>query len=121
VPNLELVFAAGTSLSDKYEEGLALVYKSLFGTIIKLREYYFLKSLGKEPETICAVEKTAVVNYLDHMYVMVERILSRACELELITQAELQSIQEESRKVACLAYVKTSQCQYFRKGASASL
>jgi len=99
-PNLELVFAAGTSPPDKYEEeGLALVYKSLFGTNIKLREYYFLKSLGKEPKTICAVEKTAVVNYLDHMSVLVERILSRASELELITQAELQNIQEESRKV----------------------
>jgi hypothetical protein len=101
MPSLELVFAAGTSPPDKYEvDGLALVYKSLLGTSMKLREYYFLKSHGKEPKTTCTVEKTEVVEYLDHMHVLLERVLSRACELGLVTRIEVQSIQESSGKAA---------------------
>jgi len=100
MPSMELVFAAGTSPPDKYEgEGLALVYKSLLGAYIKLREYYFLKSLGKEPKTTCTVEKTGVINYLDRIFVLLERVLARACELELITKEELQSVQENSRRI----------------------
>jgi hypothetical protein len=101
MPSMELVFAAGTSPPDKYEEeGLALVYKSLMGAYIKLREYYFLKSLGKEPKTTCTVERTRVVEYLDHISVLLERVLARACELGLVMQSDLQSIQESSRRIA---------------------
>lgn len=100
-PSLERAFAGGTSPPDKYEEGsLALVYKSLLGASIKLREYYFLKSHGKEPKTTCTVEKTTVVDYLDHIAVLLERALTRACELGLATQAELQGAQEDSKKAA---------------------
>jgi hypothetical protein len=96
-PSLELAFAAGTSPPDKYEEGgLAQVYKSLLGAYIRLREYYFLKSHGRELKTICTVSKTEVVDYIDHMSVLLERVLTRACELGLITQADVQSIQESS-------------------------
>jgi hypothetical protein len=101
VPSLKLIFVAGTSPPDKYEEnGLALVYKSLFGTSLKLREYYFLESLGKDLKTACTVEKTNIINYLDHMSVLFERILSHACKLQLVTEAELQKVQEISNKSA---------------------
>jgi hypothetical protein len=100
-PSLECAFAGGTSPPDKYEEGgLALVYRSLLGASVKLREYYFLKSLGKEPKTTCTVERTTVVDYLDHMAVLLERALARACELGLVTQAELQGAQGDSKKAA---------------------
>jgi hypothetical protein len=101
MPSLELVFAGGTSPPDNYEEGgLASVYNSLLGTSIKLREYYFLKLLGKEPKTICTVKKTEVVDYLDHIHVLLERVFSRACELGLVTQTEVQGVQENSGKAA---------------------
>jgi hypothetical protein len=62
IPSLEQVFVGGTSPPEKYEEdSLALAYKELLGTSIKLREYYFLKQLGKEPKTPCTVEPTPIV------------------------------------------------------------
>jgi hypothetical protein len=100
MPSIELAFVAGTSPLGNYgEDGLARVYLSLLGTSIKLREYYFLKSLGKEPKTACKVEKTEVVNYLDHMSVLLERVLSRARESGLVMKTEVQSLQESSRRV----------------------
>jgi hypothetical protein len=97
-PELELMFVAGTSPPDKYEEGgLALIYKSLLGTSIKLREYYFLKSLNKEPKTLCNVERSRVVDYLDHILVLLERALQRACELNLLTYMDIQIAQERSK------------------------
>jgi hypothetical protein len=98
MPELELVFVAGTSPPDKYDEGgLALIYKSLLGTSIKLREYYFLKSLSKEPKTLCNVERAQVVDYLDHILVLLERALQRACELKLLTHMDVQTAQEKSK------------------------
>jgi hypothetical protein len=99
VPSLEQVFVGGSSPPEKYEEdSLALAYKRLFGTSIKLREYYFLKQHGKEPKTPCTVEPTPVVSYVDHISVLLERILARACKLNLLTQSDVQNIRESSRE-----------------------
>jgi hypothetical protein len=98
IPSLEQVFVGGTSPPEKYEEdSLALAYKELLGTSIKLREYYFLKQLGKEPKTPCTVEPTLIVSYVDHISVLLERVLARACELNLLTQSDVQNIRESSR------------------------
>jgi hypothetical protein len=98
IPSLEQVFVGGTSPPEKYEEdSLALAYKELLGTSIKLREYYFLKQLGKEPKTPCTVEPTPIVSYVDHISVLLERVLARACELNLLTQSDVQNIRESSR------------------------
>jgi len=97
MPSLELIFVGGTSPPDRYEEGsLALIYKHLLGTSIKLREYYFLKQHGKEPKTPCAVERTTVVDYLDHVHTLLECVVARALELRLLVQDEIQKIQESS-------------------------
>jgi hypothetical protein len=98
-PSLEQVFVGGTSPPEEYgEDSLALAYKRLFGTSIKLREYYFLKQLGKEPKTPCIVEPTPVVGYVDHISVLLERVLARACELNLLTQSDVQDTRESSRE-----------------------
>ena len=100
-PELEFLFAGGTSPPDKYEEGsLALIYKSLLGASVNLREYYFLKVHGKEPKTICTISKTDLLNYVDHLSVLLRRVLDRACETGLITQAEVRNAQEDSEKAA---------------------
>jgi len=100
-PSLELAFAGGTSLPDRYEEdSLALAYKELLGASVNLREYYFLKQLGKEPKTPCRVEKTLPVSYADRIAVLLERALTRAGELGLIAQSELQSAGESSARAA---------------------
>jgi hypothetical protein len=97
VPSLEQVFVGGTSPPEKYEEdSLALAYKELLGTSIKLREYYFLKQHGKEPKTPCTVEPTPIVGYVDHISVLLERVLARACELNLLAQSDVQNIRESS-------------------------
>ena len=97
-PSLEQVFVGGTSPPDKYEEGsLAMVYKKLFGTSVKLREYYFLKKLDKEPRTPCSVEKTIVIDYVDHIATLLERAIARACELGLLAHSEVQSAREGSK------------------------
>ena len=97
IPSLELVFVGGTSPPDRYEEGsLALIYKYLLGTSIKLREYYFLKQHGKEPKTPCTAERTRVVDYIDHIHTLLERVVARALELGLLTQDDIQKIQESS-------------------------
>ena len=97
IPSLELVFVGGTSPPDRYEEGsLALIYRYLLGTSIKLREYYFLKQHGKEPKTPCTVERTRVVDYIDHVHTLLERAVARALEFGLLAQDDIQKIQESS-------------------------
>ena len=98
-PSLEQAFVGGTSPPDKYEEsGLALIYKKLLGASVNLREYYFLKKLGKEPKTPCNVESTNVVNYADHVAVLLERVLARACDLGLLEKSSLQEALESCRR-----------------------
>ena len=100
-PSLELAFAGGTSPPGRYEEdSLASAYKELLGASVNLREYYFLKRLGKEPRTLCAVEKTLPVSYAERVSVLLERALTHAGELGLITQSELQSARESSARAA---------------------
>ena len=100
-PSLEQVFVGGTSPPEEYgEDSLALAYKRLFGTSIKLREYYFLKQHGKEPKTPCTVEPTPIVGYVDHISVLLERVLARACELNLLGQSDVQNTRESSREAA---------------------
>jgi hypothetical protein len=100
-PSLEQIFVSGTSPPDKYEEdGLAFIYNRLLGTSVKLREYYFLKKLGKEPKTPCIVEKTDIVDYIDHISVLLERVVAHACEIGLLTQLEVQNAQESSKMSA---------------------
>jgi hypothetical protein len=98
-PSLEMAFAGGTSPPDRYEEdSLALAYKELLGASVNLREYHFLKRLGKEPKTPCRVERTLLVNYVDHILVLLERALMRTGELGLIAQSGLQSARESSAR-----------------------
>jgi hypothetical protein len=98
-PSLEQAFVGGTSPPDKYEKnGLAWIYKMLLGASVNLREYYFLKKLGKEPRTPCSVESTGVVNYADHIAVLLERTLARACELDLLAKSSLQEALENSKR-----------------------
>lgn len=100
-PKIEFIFVAGTSPPDKYEaDGLAYIYKELLGTSIKLREYYFLKSHGKEPRTTCKVEKTYIVEYIGRVSPLLERVLNRAYELGLLATSEIQNAQENSWKRA---------------------
>jgi hypothetical protein len=97
VPSLELVFVGGTSPPDRYEErGLALVYKYLLGTSIKLREYYFLRQHGKEPKTPCVVDRTPVVDYVDHIHTLLERVVAHTLELGLLTQDDVRRVRESS-------------------------
>jgi|GEM_PF-1195181 len=101
VPELELMFVAGTSPPNKYEEdSLALIYKSLLGASISLREYYFLKSLNKEPKTLCRVERTSFISYIDHIHVMLERVLKKASELRLLRDSDLQTAEKKSRDIS---------------------
>jgi hypothetical protein len=97
--SLEQAFVGGTSPPDKYEEnGLAWIYKKLLGASVNLRDYYFLKKLGKEPKTLCNVESTNVVNYVAHIAVLLERALTRVCDLDLLAKSSLQDALESSRK-----------------------
>jgi len=97
VPSLELVFVGGTSPPERYEErGLALVYKYLLGTSIKLREYYFLRQHGKEPKTPCVVDRTPIVDYLDHIHALLKRVVEHTLELGLLTQDDVRRVQESS-------------------------
>lgn len=99
IPSIEFIFVGGTSPPENYEENsLAQIYCLLLGAWIKLREYYFLKSLKKEPKTPCIVDKTKVIDYIDHIFVLLERALTRAYELGLIKQADIQKIQENSKR-----------------------
>jgi hypothetical protein len=98
-PSLEQAFVGGTSPPDKYEEnGLAWIYKKLLGASVNLREYYFLKKLGKEPKTPCNVESTNVVNYADHVALLLERVLARACDLGLLEKSSLQEALESCKR-----------------------
>jgi hypothetical protein len=92
MPSLELVFADTSCRAFP-------VYRWLLGAYIGLRKYHFLKSLGKKPRITCRMQKTEVVKYLERISVLLERVLARACELRLVTQTELQSIQEVSKRV----------------------
>lgn len=98
---LEYVFVGGTAPPDKYEEGgLAQIYKALLGTSVNLREYYFLKAHGKEPETVCTISETLLVTYVDHISVLLKRVVERAYEFGLISQAEIQNAEESSKRIA---------------------
>jgi hypothetical protein len=97
VPSLELVFVGGTSPPDRYEErGLALICNYLLGTSIKLREYYFLRQHGKEPKTPCVVDRTPIVDYVDHIHALLERVVAHTLELGLLTQDDVRRVRESS-------------------------
>ena len=98
IPTLEYVFVGGTSPPDVYKEGsLALIYKRLLGTSVKLREYYFLKSHGKEPKTPCNVEVTRIILYIDHVRELLERVLTHARNLGLVEERDIQDAIKNSR------------------------
>ena len=100
-PTLEYIFVGGTSPPDKYEEdSLAKIYNSLLGTSISLREYYFLKAHGKEPKTLCTVSKTAIIEYIEHISVLLERVVNHVHDIGLISQIELQSVRENSKRIS---------------------
>jgi hypothetical protein len=46
------------------------------------------------------MRRTEVVEYLDRISVLLERVLVRACGLGLVMQEELQRVQEDSRRIA---------------------
>ncbi len=98
IPTLEYVFVGGTSPPDEYKkDSLALIYKRLLGTSVKLREYYFLKSHGKEPKTLCNVEVTKIILYIDHVRELLERVLTHARNLGLVEERDIQDAIKNSR------------------------
>ena len=98
--SLELIFAGGTTPPDKYEErSLARIYNELLGTKINLREYHFLRSLGKEPSIICTVRQTIIIKYLEQIAMLLERTLKHACELKLISFNELQRAKKIAKDI----------------------
>jgi hypothetical protein len=98
IPTLEYVFVGGTSPPDEYKkDSLALIYKRLLGTSVKLREYYFLKSHGKEPKTPCNVEVTIIILYIDHIRELLERVLTHARNLGLVEERDIQDAIKNSR------------------------
>jgi hypothetical protein len=98
IPTLEYVFVGGTSPPDEYKkDSLALIYKRLLGTSVKLREYYFLKSHGKEPKTPCNVEVTKIILYIDHIRELLERVLTHARNLGLVEERDIQDAIKNSR------------------------
>jgi len=98
IPTLEYVFVGGTSPPDEYKkDSLALIYKRLLGTSVKLREYYFLKSHGKEPKTLCNVEVTKIILYIDHIRELLERVLTHARNLGLVEERDIQDAIKNSR------------------------
>jgi len=98
IPTLEYVFVGGTSPPDKYkEDSLALIYKRLLGTSVKLREYYFLKSHGKEPKTPCNVEVTEIMIYIDHVLELLKSVLTHARNLGLVEERDIQDAIKNSR------------------------
>lgn len=100
-PEVELIFVGGTSPPDIYEENsLAYVYYRLLGANVKLREYYFLRKLGKEPKTICNVVRTRIVTYLDHISTLLERAIAYTCKQGLIAESEFQKVREEADRSA---------------------
>jgi hypothetical protein len=98
MPTLEYVFVGGTSPPDKYkEDSLASIYKRLLGTSVKLREYYFLKSHGKEPKTPCEVEVTWIMRYIDHIRELLKRVLTHARNLGLVEERDIQDAIKNSK------------------------
>jgi hypothetical protein len=98
IPTLEYVFVGGTSPPDEYKkDSLALIYRRLLGTSVKLREYYFLKSHGKEPKTLCNVEVTKIILYIDHIRELLERVLTHARNLGLVEERDIQDAIKNSR------------------------
>jgi len=88
IPSLEQAFVGGTSPPRKYEEdGLARIYKELLGARANLREYYFLKKLGKEPKIPCKVEPTGIVSYIERISVLLERVVTQARDFGLLSQS----------------------------------
>jgi len=79
IPNLELALVGGTSPSGKYEENsLALAFKDLLGASVNLREYYFLRQIGKEPKTPIEVKRVLPISYADRISILLDRTLTRA-------------------------------------------
>ena len=100
-PEVEYIYVGGTSPPDKYEEdGLAYMYNRLLGTSIKLREYYFLIELKREPRTLCNVSRTDIVVYLDHISTLLGRAINRACELELILESKLHEAKSRAEEAS---------------------
>jgi hypothetical protein len=101
IPTLELIFVAGTSPPDNYgDNSLALIYKELLGASINLREYYFLKRFNREPRTKCNVERTILVDYIDHISALLERVLTQANNLGMIGGRDIQAVIEASKNDA---------------------
>ena len=101
IPNLELALVGSTSPSGKFEENsLALAFKDLLGASVNLREYYFLRQIGKEPKTPIEVKRVLPIRYADRISILLDRTLTRASELGLVSQFELQNARESSVKSA---------------------
>jgi len=98
-PILEYVFVGGTKPPSEYEEnGLAWIYKTLMGTEVNLREYYFLRKYDKEPKTLCTVRETEILRYVNHITVLLERAIECASNSKLILFTEIQEVQESVRR-----------------------
>jgi len=54
--------------------------------------------MGKEPKTACKVEETGIMSYINHISILLERVLNQACELNLLTASEVQNAEENSIK-----------------------
>jgi hypothetical protein len=99
IPSLEQAFVGGTSPPEKYEENsLARIYKELLGAHVNLREYYFLKKLGKEPKIPCKVEPTEIVSYIERISVLLELVVTQARDFGLLSQSSIQDAAESSKK-----------------------
>lgn len=97
-PSVEVMFVGGTSPPEIYEDrGLANIYSMLLGASIKLREYYFLKAHGKEPKTICTITRTQVMNYVEHIAILLERVVNHAASVGLIATSEIKEAQSDSK------------------------
>jgi hypothetical protein len=100
-PTIEYIFVGGTSPPENYyRDSLAYSYYKLMGTYIKLREYYFLKAHGKEPRTQCTVNRTKVMEYIEHMEVLLKRVLNQASTLELISEQHINEAKSYSKEIA---------------------
>jgi len=99
IPSLEQAFVGGTSPPEKYEENsLARIYKELLGAGVNLREYYFLKKLGKEPKIPCKVEPTGIVSYIERISILLEQVVTQARDFGLLSQSSIQGAAESSKK-----------------------
>jgi hypothetical protein len=99
IAGLEQAFVGGTSPPEKYEEdSLARIYKELLGARVNLREYYFLKKLGREPQIPCKVEPTEIVSYIERISVLLEQVVTQARDFRLLSQSSIQEAAGSSKR-----------------------